>query len=200
MQGRAHGDALHGRTDATAGRGAGIKAREGCRHYDVPGPSVSAGGFTDTGGGSRRAGTAVAGISRNAVTTGQSNQAQEFAAAAEAGDFHDRHPCPRPIVSLDKYRQPWQDRQRWHADHYLFQPATPVSEAPSIQVAACCTVKAAPTCKLPACIRSAVRCRSLIAATIRIPGFSLASNSQDESGVARASAAFRKGTGQAGEG
>src|SRR5450631_2295066 len=83
MQGRAHGDPRHGRADATAGRGAETKAHKGCRHEDVPRPSSTAGGNTDAGSRSRRAGAAVAGISQSAVTTelAVSTDVQDWASA-----------------------------------------------------------------------------------------------------------------------
>ena len=47
------------------------KRAKGCRHEDVPRPSGTAGGNTDRGCRSRRAGAAVAGISRQSVTAKQ---------------------------------------------------------------------------------------------------------------------------------
>jgi SAM-dependent methyltransferase len=73
----------------------------------------------------------------------QSNQSPEFAAAAEVQDFYERYPYPRPVDSLDKYRQLWQDPQRRRADHHLFQPSRPYREDPSILIAGCGTSQAA---------------------------------------------------------
>jgi SAM-dependent methyltransferase len=63
--------------------------------------------------------------------------------AEEVRDFYDRYPYPRPIDSLDKYRQLWQDRQRRRADYHLFWPARNYKEDQSILIAGCGTSQAA---------------------------------------------------------
>jgi len=61
----------------------------------------------------------------------------------EVRDFYDRYPYPRPIDSLDKYRQLWQDRQRRRADYHLFWATSPYREDSSILIAGCGTSQAA---------------------------------------------------------
>jgi len=63
--------------------------------------------------------------------------------AEEVRDFYDRYPYPRPVDSLDNYRQLWQDDQRRRADYHLFWPARPFREDHSILVAGCGTSQAA---------------------------------------------------------
>ena len=63
--------------------------------------------------------------------------------AAEVRDFYERYPYPRPVDSLDKYRQLWQDQQRRRADYHLFWPARSYREGHSILVAGCGTSQAA---------------------------------------------------------
>jgi SAM-dependent methyltransferase len=58
-------------------------------------------------------------------------------------DFYDHHPYPQPVVSLDKYRTLWQDRNRRRADYHLYWPARPYRENQSILVAGCGTSQAA---------------------------------------------------------
>jgi len=58
-------------------------------------------------------------------------------------DFYERYPYPRPVNSLDNYRQRWQDRQRRRADYHLFWPGRPYREDRSILVAGCGTSQAA---------------------------------------------------------
>jgi len=64
-------------------------------------------------------------------------------AAADVRAFYERYPYPRPVDSLESYRQLWQDPQRRRADHHLFQPAEPCREDPSILIAGCGTSQAA---------------------------------------------------------
>jgi SAM-dependent methyltransferase len=61
----------------------------------------------------------------------------------EVQRFYDRYPYPRPIDSLEHYRQLWQDPQRRRADHHLFWPASPYREDHEILVAGCGTSQAA---------------------------------------------------------
>jgi len=57
--------------------------------------------------------------------------------------FYDRYPYPRPVDSLDKYRQRWQDRARRRADYHLFWPVKPYREDRAILIAGCGTSQAA---------------------------------------------------------
>jgi SAM-dependent methyltransferase len=63
--------------------------------------------------------------------------------AEEVRDFYERYPYPKPIDSLEKYRQLWQDRQRRRADYHLFWPSRPYREDQSILIAGCGTSQAA---------------------------------------------------------
>ena len=63
--------------------------------------------------------------------------------AAEVRDFYERYPYPRPIDSLEKYRQLGQDRQRRRADYHFLWPLRPYREEQSILVAGCGTSQAA---------------------------------------------------------
>jgi len=65
------------------------------------------------------------------------------AAAGQVQDFYERYPYPRPIESLENYRQLWQDPQRRRADYHLFWPARPFRDDHSILVAGCGTSQAA---------------------------------------------------------
>jgi SAM-dependent methyltransferase len=58
-------------------------------------------------------------------------------------DFYDRYPYPRPIDSLERYRQRWQDMRRRRADYHLFWPARTYKEDRSILIAGCGTSQAA---------------------------------------------------------
>jgi SAM-dependent methyltransferase len=62
---------------------------------------------------------------------------------ADVQGFYERYPYPRPVDSLDQYRQLWSDPQRRRADHFLFQPAKAYREDPSILIAGCGTSQAA---------------------------------------------------------
>ena len=64
-------------------------------------------------------------------------------AAEEVRDFYERYPYPRPVESLDKYRQLWQDRQRRRADYHLFWPYKSYKEDRAILIAGCGTSQAA---------------------------------------------------------
>jgi SAM-dependent methyltransferase len=66
-----------------------------------------------------------------------------LAVAEEVRDFYDRYPYPRPIDSLEKYRQLWHDPQRRRADYHLFWPHKPYKEDYSILIAGCGTSQAA---------------------------------------------------------
>lgn len=63
--------------------------------------------------------------------------------AAEVQDFYERYPYPRPIDSLEKYRQLGQDRQRRRAEYHFLWPLRPYREEQSILVAGCGTSQAA---------------------------------------------------------
>src|SRR5208282_3335487 len=63
--------------------------------------------------------------------------------AGEVRDFYERYPYPRPIESLEKYQQLWQDQQRRRADYHLFWPARSYEEDHTILIAGCGTSQAA---------------------------------------------------------
>jgi len=63
--------------------------------------------------------------------------------AAEVRDFYDRYPYPRPVASLEAYRQLWLDQDRRLADYHLFWPAESYRDDFSILVAGCGTSQAA---------------------------------------------------------
>jgi SAM-dependent methyltransferase len=63
--------------------------------------------------------------------------------ADEVRDFYDRYPYPRPVESLDQYRQRWKERPRRRADYHLFWPARSYREDFSILIAGCGTSQAA---------------------------------------------------------
>jgi SAM-dependent methyltransferase len=58
-------------------------------------------------------------------------------------DFYDRYPYPRPVASLEQYRQLWRDQRRRRADYHLFWPAGSYRDDFSILVAGCGTSQAA---------------------------------------------------------
>lgn len=64
-------------------------------------------------------------------------------AGEEVRDFYERYPYPRPIDSLENYRQLWQDRHKRRADYHLFWPARSYREDFSILIAGCGTSQAA---------------------------------------------------------
>ncbi len=61
----------------------------------------------------------------------------------EVKDFYERYPYPRPVDSLEQYRQLWEDPLRRRADHHLFWPDIPYREDHSILIAGCGTSQAA---------------------------------------------------------
>jgi len=63
--------------------------------------------------------------------------------AEKIRNFYDRYPYPRPVESLDDYKQLWQDHGRRRADFHLFWPAHDYREDQSILVAGCGTSQAA---------------------------------------------------------
>jgi SAM-dependent methyltransferase len=63
--------------------------------------------------------------------------------AEEVRDFYDRYPYPRPIDSLDGYRDLWLDRQKRRADYHLFWPNRSYTEKQTILIAGCGTSQAA---------------------------------------------------------
>ena len=63
--------------------------------------------------------------------------------SATVQDFYERYPYPRPVESLDRYREQWMDRERRRADFHLFWPSKPFSENHSILIAGCGTSQAA---------------------------------------------------------
>ncbi len=58
-------------------------------------------------------------------------------------NFYERYPYPRPVDSLEKYRQLWRNQQRRRADYHLFWPGKSYREDFSILVAGCGTSQAA---------------------------------------------------------
>ncbi len=73
----------------------------------------------------------------------EENHSTLLGGAEEVRDFYERYPYPRPIDSLDKYRQLWQDPQKRRADFHLFWPARSFREDHSILIAGCGTSQAA---------------------------------------------------------
>jgi SAM-dependent methyltransferase len=69
--------------------------------------------------------------------------ARPAAVAAEVQDFYERYPYPRPLESLEAYRQRWQDPLRRRADFHLFWPDRPYCDDYAILVAGCGTSQAA---------------------------------------------------------
>ena len=63
--------------------------------------------------------------------------------AEEVRDFYERYPYPRPVQSLDAYRQLWTDRSRRRAEFHLFWPSRAYRDDFSILVAGCGTSQAA---------------------------------------------------------
>ena len=63
--------------------------------------------------------------------------------AEEVRSFYDRYPYPRPIDTLEKYRQLWQDNNKRRAEYHLLWPRRSYREDPSILVAGCGTSQAA---------------------------------------------------------
>jgi hypothetical protein len=68
---------------------------------------------------------------------------QKLDMADEVRDFYERYPYPRPVDSLERYRQLWANPQRRRADFHLFWPGTSYREDSSILVAGCGTSQAA---------------------------------------------------------
>jgi SAM-dependent methyltransferase len=66
-----------------------------------------------------------------------------LAVADEVRDFYDQYPYPRPIDSLEQYRQLWLDPWRRRADYHLFWPDKSYRDDFSILVAGCGTSQAA---------------------------------------------------------
>jgi SAM-dependent methyltransferase len=74
----------------------------------------------------------------------EEHRASSFSDVGEkVRDFYECYPYPRPIDSLEKYRQLWQDRQRHRADYHLFWPARSYGQDRSILIAGCGTSQAA---------------------------------------------------------
>jgi SAM-dependent methyltransferase len=65
------------------------------------------------------------------------------AVTTQVQDFYERYPYPRPVESLDSYRQLWQNQQRKRVDHHLFWPSRPYREDHTILIAGCGTSQAA---------------------------------------------------------
>lgn len=63
--------------------------------------------------------------------------------SATVQDFYERYPYPRPIESLDRYREHWRDPERQRSDFHLFWPHKPFAEDHSILIAGCGTSQAA---------------------------------------------------------
>jgi SAM-dependent methyltransferase len=77
------------------------------------------------------------------LSRGEERRSVSGGIAGDVRDFYERYPYPRPIDSLDKYRQLWQDRQRRRADHHLHWPGRSYREDRTILVAGCGTSQAA---------------------------------------------------------
>jgi SAM-dependent methyltransferase len=58
-------------------------------------------------------------------------------------EFYDRYPYPRPVESLDRYRELWLEPSRRRADYHLFWPSAKYREDFSILIAGCGTSQAA---------------------------------------------------------
>lgn len=71
------------------------------------------------------------------------NPAPASSVAAQVQDFYERYPYPRPLETLESYRQRWQDPERRRADFHLFWPGRAYREDYSILVAGCGTSQAA---------------------------------------------------------
>jgi SAM-dependent methyltransferase len=63
--------------------------------------------------------------------------------ADEIRDFYDQYPYPRPIDSLEQYRQLWLDPRKRRADYHLFWPDKSYRDDFSILIAGCGTSQAA---------------------------------------------------------
>src|SRR3984957_13752931 len=85
------------------------------------------------------------GIVRNATAMSQqaNNSLPVLDIAEQVRDFYDRYPYPRPVDSLEKYRDLWQDQQRPPADYHLHWPGRSYREDYSILIAGCGTSQAA---------------------------------------------------------
>lgn len=73
----------------------------------------------------------------------ENHAAKSSGADAEVQNFYERYPYPRPVESLEKYRQLWQDPQKRRADYHLFWPAKSYREDQTILIAGCGTSQAA---------------------------------------------------------
>jgi SAM-dependent methyltransferase len=71
------------------------------------------------------------------------NIAAAASVAAQVQEFYERYPYPRPLETLESYRQRWQDPERRRAEFHLFWPGRPYCEDYSILVAGCGTSQAA---------------------------------------------------------
>jgi SAM-dependent methyltransferase len=71
------------------------------------------------------------------------NPSPSLDVAEEVRSFYDRYPYPRPVDSLEQYRQLWEDPARRRAEYHLFWPDRPYREDHSILVAGCGTSQAA---------------------------------------------------------
>ena len=63
--------------------------------------------------------------------------------AEQVRGFYDRYPYPRPVDSLEKYGELWQNQQRRRANYHLFWPGRPYRDDYSILIAGCGTSQAA---------------------------------------------------------
>ncbi len=73
----------------------------------------------------------------------ENHAAKSGGADGEVQNFYERYPYPRPVESLEKYRQLWQDAQKRRADYHLFWPAKSYREDHTILIAGCGTSQAA---------------------------------------------------------
>jgi SAM-dependent methyltransferase len=79
----------------------------------------------------------------DAMSQRSNNSLPSLDIGEQVRDFYDRYPYPRPIDSLEKYGELWEDQQRRRADYHLFWPNTPYRDDYSILIAGCGTSQAA---------------------------------------------------------
>lgn len=78
------------------------------------------------------------------LTYDDSRESAETGRVATAvRDFYERHPYPRPVEDLDRYRQRWHDVRARRAEHHLFWPRSGFREDRAVLIAGCGTSQAA---------------------------------------------------------
>jgi SAM-dependent methyltransferase len=73
----------------------------------------------------------------------QGPECSRLAAAEKVKSFYDLYPYPRPVDSLEKYRQLWEAPYKRRADYHLFWPDRGYRDDHSILIAGCGTSQAA---------------------------------------------------------